>query len=97
MPRIGHSANCPDSAPGQGGDTGVTGNIGTVGTARVDMAGDRFCARDGAREAHTVAPHVHDRAARECGMKPAEIYVAKHRVLARLRKIADEIRAAWEA
>ncbi|MEI7656939.1 MAG: sigma-70 family RNA polymerase sigma factor [Phycisphaerae bacterium] len=36
-------------------------------------------------------------AARECGMKPAEIYVAKHRVLARLRKIADEIRAAWEA
>ncbi|MFZ4431460.1 MAG: RNA polymerase sigma factor, partial [Phycisphaerales bacterium] len=36
-------------------------------------------------------------AARECGMKPAEIYVAKHRVLARLRKIADDIRAAWEA
>ena len=36
-------------------------------------------------------------AARECDMKPAEVYVAKHRVLARLRKIADEIRVAWEA
>ncbi len=35
-------------------------------------------------------------AARECGMKPSEIYVAKHRVLTKLRKIVEEITAAWD-
>jgi len=35
-------------------------------------------------------------AARECGMKAGEIYVAKHRVLTKLRKIVEEITAAWE-
>lgn len=36
-------------------------------------------------------------AARECGMKAGEIYVAKHRVLTKLRKIVEEITAAWES
>jgi RNA polymerase sigma factor (sigma-70 family) len=35
-------------------------------------------------------------AARECGMKPSEIYVAKHRVLSKLRKLVEEITAAWD-
>lgn len=35
-------------------------------------------------------------AARECGMKASEIYVAKHRVLSKLRKLVEEITAAWD-
>jgi DNA-directed RNA polymerase specialized sigma24 family protein len=36
-------------------------------------------------------------AARECGIKPAEVYVAKHRVTAKLRKLVEEVTSAWEA
>jgi len=36
-------------------------------------------------------------AARECGMKASEVYVAKHRVLTKLRKIVEEITQAWES
>lgn len=35
-------------------------------------------------------------AARECGIKPAEVYVAKHRVTAKLRKLVEEVTKAWE-
>lgn len=36
-------------------------------------------------------------AARECGMKPSEVYVAKHRVLTKLRSMVEDITRAWEA
>lgn len=35
-------------------------------------------------------------AARECGMKASEVYVAKHRVLSKLRTIVATISQAWE-